>query len=358
MDGSVGVGLHGLFKMKAAVLTKLNAPLEIIELEPYEVEYGQVWVRILASGICGSQLQEIAGYKGAEYLPHLLGHEGCGIVEEIGDGVTRVKPGDKVVMHWRKAAGIESSFSQYYIPGKSHLDTTRGGRITTFSDFSLCSENRLTPVPHETPDDLCCLLGCGLSTALGTIEREAAVRFGESVLIVGVGGLGCNLIRASVLAHATPIFAMDVNEDKGPLANMMGAHVCRPTWPQMREWMRIWRVSGFDVIIDTTGDPQAISTSLTLLNPSGRFVMVGQPKPGEDAALIGARHMFDGEGKTIKATQGGGFQPHLDIPRYTKLPANILGIEKIITHRFKLDDINQAIELVRQGCAGRIIITP
>lgn len=341
--------------MKAAVLTKLNEPLEIAHLIVPDLAYGQVLVKVLASGICGSQLQEIAGHKGNEkYLPHLLGHEGCGEVLDVGTGVTRVKPGDKVVMHWRKAEGIESE-SPYYIR-KGKIITS--GRVTTFSERSICSENRLTPVPRETPDELCALLGCGLSTALGTIERDAALRMGESVLIVGVGGLGCNLIRAAVLAHASPIFAMDTNEDKGPLANLLGAHVCRPTWVQIREWLRIWKVSGFDVIVDTTGDPQAISTSLTMLSPSGRFVMVGQPKPGEDAALIGARHMFDGDGKTIKATQGGGFQPHLDIPRYTKLSPNMLGIEKIITHRVKLDDINKAIDLVRAGCAGRIIVTP
>lgn len=342
--------------MKAAVLTKLNAPLEIAEIQPAQaLTYGQVMVKILASGICGSQLQEISGYKGNEkYLPHLLGHEGCGTVEEIGAGVTRVAVGDKIVLHWRKAEGLQASNFLWKFNG----DYIAGGSVTTFADYSVCSENRLTPVPRETPDELCALLGCGLSTALGTIEREAAVRFGESILIVGVGGLGCNLIRAAELAHAMPIFAMDSNPDKGALANRMGAHVCRSTWPQMREWMRIWKIQGFDVIIDTTGDPQAISTSMTLLNPSGRFVMIGQPAPLVDASIINARHMFDGDGKSIRATQGGGFQPHLDIPRYTKLPPHILEIERIITHRVKLDDINKAIDLVRAGCAGRIIVTP
>jgi S-(hydroxymethyl)glutathione dehydrogenase/alcohol dehydrogenase len=340
--------------MKAAVLTRLNAPLEVMNVECDPLGYGQVLVRILASGICGSQLQEIAGHKGNN-PPHLLGHEGCGIVEEIGMGVSRVQVGDKVVMHWRKAEGIESECPWYY---PDHLPEFQSGRITTFSEYSICSENRLTSVPRETPDDFCALLGCGLSTALGTIERDAALRMGESILIVGVGGLGCNLIRAADLVHATPIFAMDTNHQKGPLANLMGAHCCQPTWVKLQDWMGVFKISGFDVIIETSGDPYAIASSLRLLNPSGRFVMVGQPKPETAVGIIGARHMFDGEGKSIRATQGGGFQPHLDIPRYTKLSPNILGIDKIITHRMKLDDINQAIELVRNGCAGRIIITP
>jgi Zn-dependent alcohol dehydrogenase len=300
-------------------------------------------------------LQEIAGHKGnADHLPHLLGHEGCGIVEGIGEGVTRVQLGDKVVMHWRKAAGIESEAPTYKLNGK----IITSGRVTTFSQFSICSENRVTPVPRETSTELCALLGCGLSTALGTMERDAVLRMGESVLIIGVGGLGCNLIRAAELAHANPIFAMDSNEQKGPLANLMGAHGCRPTWPGLLDWISIWKITGFDVVIDTTGDPYAISMGITFLNPSGRFVMVGQPKPGENISLMAARLMFDGEGKSIKATQGGGFQPHLDIPRYTKLSPNILQIDKIITHRVKLEDINNAIELVRNGCAGRIIVMP
>jgi S-(hydroxymethyl)glutathione dehydrogenase / alcohol dehydrogenase len=341
--------------VKAAVLTKLNSTLEIADVEPGPLKYGQVLVRVLASGICGSQLQEIAGHKGnGEYLPHLLGHEGCGMVEGIGEGVSRVKLGDKVVMHWRKAAGIESENPKY----KFNDRIITSGRVTTFSQMSICSENRVTSVPRETSDEFCALLGCGLSTALGTVERDASLRMGESILIIGVGGLGCNLIRAADLAHATPIFAIDSNEQKGPLANLMGAHVCRPSWPGILDWLGVYKISGFDVVIDTTGDPHAISMGLTLLNPSGRFVMVGQPKPGENVSLMGARLMFDGEGKSIKATQGGGFQPHLDIPRYTKLSPNILQIDKIITHRVKLEDINNAIELVRNGCAGRIIVIP
>jgi threonine dehydrogenase-like Zn-dependent dehydrogenase len=122
--------------VKAAVLEKINAPLTVADVELGELSLGQVLVRILVSGICGAQLQEIAGNKNnAKFVPHLLGHEGCGIVEDVGAGVTKVKKGDKVVMHWRKGDGIEADFPTYVFKGK----TMRSGKVTTFSEYSIVS---------------------------------------------------------------------------------------------------------------------------------------------------------------------------------------------------------------------------
>jgi len=161
--------------MKAAVLTKINEPLEIKNVELTDLKIGQVLVKIKVSGLCGAQLQEIAGQKGNEkFLPHLMGHEGCGWVQDIGPGVSKVKIGDKVVMHWRVGEGIEAEFPSYILDGKK----MSSGKVTTLSEYSIVSENRLTVVPDDTPDELCALLGCGLTTALGTINNEAELKFG------------------------------------------------------------------------------------------------------------------------------------------------------------------------------------
>lgn len=336
--------------MKAAVLTKLNSPLVIADVEPTDLSYGQVYVRVLASGICGAQLQEISGDKGNEkFLPHLLGHEGCGVVEYTGGGVKTVKPGDKVVMHWRVGEGIESNFPKYHYDGK----IISSGKITTFSEYSIVSENRLTKVPTEAPVELCALLGCGLSTALGTIEHEAKVKFGESVLVIGVGGLGVNLITAAKLACAYPVIAVDICESKRELALASGAdiffHVSQKPWEQ--------GVEKVDVVIDTSGNAVAIEHGIEFLAPSGRFIMVGQPKPFECVKINHARNMFLGEGKTIKATQGGGFRPHLDVPRYIKLhQSGKLKLDAVISDRIPLADINRGLDLVRQGKASRVMI--
>lgn len=333
--------------MKAALLTEINKPLVLTDVEPCILQPGQVLVRVLVSGICGAQLQEIRGEKGTHF-PRLLGHEGCGIVEYVGPGVTKLRKGQKVVMHWRKGSGMESESPRYHI-GDDEVIT--GGQVTTFSEFSVCSENRLTAVPDETPNELCALLGCGLSTALGVMENEVKLKAGESVLIVGCGGVGLNLIRVAKMMGASVIVGRDSNESSLQYAKNAGA--------DHTEWTPRWTgpIEYFDVVVDTTGNPQAISEGIERVKGGGTFVMVGQPAPSSDVTLRSARHLFDGEGKMIKATQGGQFNPDRDLPRYVNMwRSGHLKINGIITHRFPLSEINEAIATVQAGNAGRALI--
>jgi S-(hydroxymethyl)glutathione dehydrogenase/alcohol dehydrogenase len=332
--------------MQAAVLEQINSPLRLVDVTPEDLHYGQVLVRVVASGICGAQLQEIAGHKGnAKYLPHLMGHEGCGVVEATGPFVQRVKVGDRVVMHWRKAGGIEAAPARYQINGSKNY--VGGGPVTTFCEQAVVSENRVTPVPAGTPVELCALLGCGLSTALATIEFEAVLRFGESILIVGCGGLGMNLIQAARLAQAGDIAAMDIHADKRDMVEKTGARFFLNDLPD----------SKFDVIVDTTGMPAALERTIPLLHDSGRYIMVGQPAPGTAVSLKDANHLFGGSGKLIRATQGGSFQPDKHMTRYIRLyQMGAIKLDELITHRFKLADVNKAIQVVRTGRAGRVIL--
>ncbi len=335
--------------MLAALLTELNAPLVLRDFD-YLIGPGQVLVRVLVSGICGAQLQEIRGEKGTHF-PRFLGHEGCGIVELLGAGVTKLKVGEKVVMHWRKGSGMESASPQYEVEGFDQRITS--GQVTTFSEYSICSENRLTPVPMDTPNELCALLGCGLSTALGVMENDARLRAGESVLIVGCGGVGLNLIRVARMMGAAHVVGSDKCLGKRTEIFVAGA-----TASPVEGLVADCGPKDFDVIVDTTGNVDAIEAALPLLAPSGRFIMVGQPKPGADVILYGARHLFDGEGKSLRATQGGGFNPDRDIPRYVAMwKSGHLKIDGIVTHRFPLDRVNEALDAVRSGQAGRAILT-
>jgi Zn-dependent alcohol dehydrogenase len=338
-------------RFKAAILTELDKPLVIDEVETTELQYGQVLVKILVSGLCGAQLQEISGLKGnANFLPHLMGHEGCGIVEEVGLGVTTVKKGDKVVMHWRKGEGIESPFPQYIYNGEK----MSSGKVTTLSQYSIVSENRITKVDLETNEELCALLGCGLTTALGVINNEAEIKFGESVMIIGSGGVGLNLIQGCKLASASPIVAVDITEEKEKLSLEAGA---TDFINSKIENLNSYNKNKFDVIIDTTGNVEMIKLGINLLSNNGRLIMVGQPKPNQDMIIPNGYKLFDGVGKTIKATQGGKTVPNEDIPRYIKLyNTNVLDVSKIITHRFSLNQINEAIQILRSGVAGRIMI--
>jgi Zn-dependent alcohol dehydrogenase len=224
------------------------------------------------------------------------------------------------------------------------------------SEYSLVSENRVTVVPENTNPEVCALLGCSLTTALGVINNDAQVKFGESVLIIGCGGVGLNLIQGAKLAGAYPIIVVDVSDEKEQVAKSLGcSHYVNVKKSNISD---VVGKGGVDNIIDTTGNPSAIKVGLPLLADSGKFIMVGHPTKGNDTVeIMAANHMFSGKGKTIKASQGGQTNPDVDIPRYVKLfNAGLLNVESMITNRFSLDQINDAIEELKSGKAGRIII--
>jgi Zn-dependent alcohol dehydrogenase len=339
--------------MKAAILEKLDGHLVIKDVELTQLKVGQVLVKVIMSGLCGSQLQEISGLKGnANFLPHLLGHEGSGEVQEIGPGVTKIKVGDKVIMHWRKGDGIESDFPNYILDGKK----ISSGKVTTLSEFSIVSENRVTKVPNSTPDYLCALLGCGLSTALGVINNEANLKFGESVLVIGCGGVGLCLIQAAKLASAYPIIGLDIVSNKKHNVEKETPYFIT-NHNELVELLKTLNIKSIDVIIDTTGNTEIIAETVDFLSENGRYILVGQPKPGKSITIPNGYNMFIGNGRAIKATQGGKTNPTEDIPKYIRLyEGGYLNIENIVTHEFRLNEINEAIDLLKSGNAGRIMI--
>lgn len=342
--------------MKSAILTELNTPLVIGDLEVTQLKVGQVLVKVLMSGICGTQLEEIKGNKqNKKYLPHLLGHEGCGIVLEIGPGVLNLNVGDKVVMHWRKGKGIESDFPTYIFKDKP----ITSGKINTLTELAIVSENRLTPVDKNTSNLLCTLLGCSLSTALGVIENEAKLKFGETVAIIGCGGVGLNLIQSARLGSASKVVAADIVSSKLGLAIEAGADkfidLANQSLDEVFSYLPNQKA---DVIIDTTGDLDTVFKSFKYLSNSGRIVEVGWPK-------IKNQFFFDTEtinlgdnGKSIIFSQGGGFVPHQDIPRYLNLfNSRPLNFDFLVKNQFHLLDTNKGIEALESGLAGRVIIT-
>ncbi len=333
--------------MKSAVLVELNKPLFLSEVEVGELSVGQVLVRVLVSGICGSQLHEISGHKGnGKFLPHLMGHEGCGIVEEIGPGVTLVKPGDKVVMHWRPGLGIEADFPKYKLNGKSFSS----GKVNTLTEKAIVSENRLTVVPQDTDPEFAALLGCSLTTALGVIDNESDLKFGERVAVFGCGGVGLNVLAAARLAGAGEIYAVDRSASKNEICLDQGANFF---------FSDIAKIPNkIDLIVDTTGNIDVISQAFNMLSNRGRMILLGQPKPGQALVIPEAIEFFKGSGMAIKASQGGSTVPQEDIPRYLQLlRLGLISVQELITHRFSLTDVNLAFDLLKSGNAGRIMIT-
>jgi S-(hydroxymethyl)glutathione dehydrogenase / alcohol dehydrogenase len=341
--------------MRAAVLTELREPLQILEITmPEALAVGQVLVKIHFSGICGSQIGEIDGAKGEDkYIPHLLGHEASATVLAIGPGVKHVKTGDKVVMHWRKGLGIEADTPHFMSAGRK----INAGSVTTFSEYAVVSENRVTTIPANSDLEVAALFGCAVTTGFGVVENNAKLRIGESVVVFGAGGIGLNIVQAAALVSAYPIIAVDLHDNKLELARQMGAtHVVNSSSGDTRQ--RILDIvgnAGVDAFIDNTGQPTIIELGYQITKPQGRVTLVGVPRKGKNINIYSLPLHF---GKGLSGSHGGEAIPQTDIPRYHQLfRAGRIQLKNLITNYYPLEKINEALDGVRSGAiAGRCLI--
>ena len=341
-------------KIKAAILVENNKPLIVEEIDfRGKLTFGQVLVKINVSGICGSQIGEIRGVKGEDkYLPHLLGHEGCGRIVDIGPGVKTLKIDDKVVLHWKKGSGINADSPIYHWEGKK----INAGYVTTFNDYAVVSENRCTPISEKISDFNASLFGCAITTGFGVIENKAQLKIGESIAILGAGGIGLNIIQAARMVSAYPIIAVDLYDNRLKLAKKLGAtHIINSSKNEFSTMIKDISGNDLDVFVDNTGNTKIIEKGYELINERGRLVLVGVPRIGDNINIFSLPLHF---GKKITGTFGGDGNPDIDIPRYSNLILKgIFNLEGIVTEKYGLDDINIAISRVSNGlAAGRVLI--
>jgi len=342
-------------KAKAAVLVEQNKPLVIDEIEIPELRFGQVLVKVICSGICGSQLGEIKGAKGPDkFLPHLLGHEATGIVVDCGEGVTTVKKNDKVVMHWRPGTGIQAQPPKYH---SEKLGVINAGYITTFNEYAVVSENRITTVPDDTDPEIGALMGCAVLTGVGVVNNNAKIKIGESVVVWGAGGIGLNIIQGAAMVSAIPIIAIDLYDNKLELAKKMGAtHIINAKNQDVEsEIDKILDGQKADVVVDNTGNAEIIGRAYNLTSAKGRTILVGVPPKGHEAKIYTLPLHFE---KTISGSHGGEAHPEIDIPNYMKLvDSGGMDLKSLISKHYSLDEINNALDDMRNGVfPGRCII--
>lgn len=340
--------------MKAAVLRETNGPLTLEEISVPEPKDGQVLVKVEYSGLCHSQLNEIKGRKGPDkYLPHTLGHEGAGVIEKVGTGVVKVKPGDRVVLTWIKGKGINAA-SPLYFRGEERINS---GQLSTFNEFTVTAENRVVPIPDATPLDIAALLGCAVSTGMGAVFNDAMLKPGDTIAVYGTGGIGMSAIHASSVAGASRIFAVDVDDDKLTMAKELGAtdiinaSRCNPVGAIMELSDR----RGVDFAVESAGLKLTMEQSFeSVRNGGGRAIIVGNLPAGERISIDPFALIC---GKEIIGSWGGGTDPDRDIPKYAKLYLDgALKLDRMITHRFTLNKINEAFDLLETGKAGRILV--
>lgn len=340
-------------KTTAAVLVEPGRPLEVTDLDVPALKPGQTLVEIAFCGVCYTQILEARGHRGEDrYLPHCLGHEGSGTVREVGPGVGKVKPGDRVILSWIKGGGADVGGTAYGWNGR----TVNAGAITTFATYSVISENRLTVLPDGFPMRLAALVGCAVPTGAGVVFNTARPRPGQSVVVFGVGGIGSCAVAAAVLAGCVPVVAVDVNGDKLALATQLGAtNAVHAKKDDPVEQVRALCPGGADFAIEATGNPAVMRQALACVRPQGgTAVVVGNARHGQTLE-IDPREL--NQGKRLLGTWGGDNVPDRDFPRYCKLiSAGRLNVEPLVSRTYGLHDINAALDDLERGHCARPLI--
>ncbi|HIA62462.1 MAG TPA: dehydrogenase [Planctomycetaceae bacterium] len=341
-------------KVKAAVLYEIDKPLVIDEVEVPDLEHGQVLVDIKCSGLCHKQLEEMTGKRGNDpHLPHLLGHEGAGIVEEVGPSVTYVKPGDHVVLGWMKGQGIDSAPPFYSKLGKP----VNAGWITTFNEMAVISENRITPIRKDMPFDVAALLGCAVTTGLGVVSRIAKMEPGGKVVVFGIGGIGLNVVQSAALFGAVQVIAVDVNDDKLALAQCIGAtHTVNATdGGEIDRVLELTSGEGADYCFEAVGDVRVMERAYQVTGSKGLTVLMGVPKSG-DKLCVDPIPLY--LGRRLTGCHGGDTVKEEDIPHCVDMYlAGKLKLDELITERIKLEEINASFERMKEKkLVGRSVI--
>ncbi len=337
---------------KAAILYEINKPLVVDTIKLPALKEGQVLVKIAYSGICQGQLLEIKGFKGEDkYLPHCLGHEASGTVIEIGEGVTKVKPNDKVVLTWIKGSGLDGKGCVYECNGKK----INAGPITTFSEYSIISENRLYKAKFNTTMEELALLGCAIPTGLGSVLNIAKPKKNQSIAIFGCGGIGLLAIQGAKILGCDPIIAIDLFDNKLQIAKQMGATHIINAKEYSKESLEEIIKGGIDFAIESSGSSKAMLQSLESIRPRGGTTVILGNTHHEEEIKINPRHF--NLGKNILGSWGGESIPDKHYEFYEKLISDKkLDLSFLTEHKYHLNEINQAIEDINKGKTTRVMI--
>jgi S-(hydroxymethyl)glutathione dehydrogenase/alcohol dehydrogenase len=341
--------------MKAAVLYKTGEPLVVEEnIKVPDLNPGQVLVKVAFSGICRSQLMEVRGHRGPDrYLPHLLGHEGAGVVLDAAYDVKKVAKGDHVVLTWIKGEGANCQGAVYT---KDNVQINSGG-VTTFSNYTVVSENRCVLIPKTIPLDVATLLGCAIPTGAGIVMNTVRPCQESSLAIIGAGGIGLSAIMAAKIYDCSIIIAVDVEESKLQKAKELGAtHLVNASEENPVEKIKaITDGKGVDYAIEATGKAKVIEQAFQSVRDNGGLcVFAGHPATHERISL----DPFDLiKGKRIQGSWGGECDPDRDIPLLVKYYLEgKLPLDKMISHRYKLEGINDALDNLESNKLDRALV--
>ncbi|PSJ45024.1 S-(hydroxymethyl)glutathione dehydrogenase/class III alcohol dehydrogenase [Zobellella taiwanensis] len=368
-----------MIKTRAAVAWEAGKPLSIEEVDLMPPQKGEVLVRIVATGVCHTDAYTLSGDDAEGVFPAILGHEGAGIVEAVGEGVTSLQVGDHVIPLYTAECG-ECKFCK---SGKTNLcqavratqgkglmpdGTTRFSKngqpiyhymgCSTFAEHTVVPEISLAKISKEAPLEKVCLLGCGVTTGMGAVKNTAKVQPGDTVAVFGLGGIGLAVIIGAVQAKAGRIIAIDINEDKFEIAKKLGATDCvNPSKfdKPIQDVIVDMTDGGVDFSFECIGNVKVMRSALECCHKGwGESVIIGVAPAG---AEISTRPFQLVTGRVWKGSAFGGVKGRSQLPGIVEQYLNgEFELDTFITHTMGLDDINHAFDLMHEGKSIRSVI--
>ena len=366
-------------KTRAAVAWKANSPLVIEEIDLQGPQHGEVLVRMVATGVCHTDLFTLSGDDPEGIFPTILGHEGGGIVEEIGTGVTTLKVGDHVIPLYTPECGV----CKFCLSGKTNLcqairatqgkglmpdGTTRFSKngtpifhymgTSTFSEYTVVPEIALAKINKAAPLEKVCLLGCGITTGIGAVLNTAKVEPGSSVAIFGLGGIGLSCVQGAVMAKAGRIIVIDINEDKFEMAKMLGAtDFINPKKydAPIQDVIVDLTDGGVDYSFECIGNVHLMRQALECCHKGwGESVIIGVAGAGQE---ISTRPFQLVTGRVWRGSAFGGVKGRTELPGYVeRYMTGEIKIDEMITFTMPLEEINTAFDYMHDGKSIRSVV--
>ena len=366
-------------KTRAAVAFEAKKPLEIVELDLEGPKAGEVLVEIMATGICHTDAYTLDGLDSEGIFPSVLGHEGAGIVREVGAGVTSVKPGDHVIPLYTPecrqcksclsgktnlCTAIRATQGKGLMPDGTSRFSYKGETIyhymgcSTFSNFTVLPEIAVAKIREDAPFDKACYVGCGVTTGVGAVTNTAKVQVGDNVVVFGLGGIGLNVIQGAKMAGADKIVGVDINNSKKEWGEKFGmTHFVNPKdVSDVVAHIVELTDGGADYSFDCTGNTDVMRQALECCHRGwGTSVIIGVAEAGKE---IATRPFQLVTGRNWRGTAFGGAKGRTDVPKIVDwYMQGKIQIDPMITHVMPLEKINDAFDLMHEGQSIRSVVT-
>jgi len=361
--------------MRAVVLREPGRPVAVEEVELDPPKAGEVLVRVAAAGVCHSDVRLADGELGEGRWPMVLGHEGAGVVEALGEGVEHLAPGDHVAFSFVPACGRcrfctagrpnlcepagKSALAGVLLDGTSRLHanghTLQHGLMTAcFAEQTVVASAGAVKIPAELPLRQAALLGCGVVTGIGAVRNAARVAAGESVCVIGCGGVGLQVIAGASLAGAAPIVAVDRNPKMLELARSVGATDAVDASEDVVAAVRVLTGGGADHAFEVVGSPETIRLAWDAIRPGGQAIVVGLVPRGVEVSVPGIEFLSD---KSLRGTYYGSGDAARDLPELAALAlAGRLDLGSVVTYTTDLDGVEGALDRLRRGEGARTVV--